>query len=129
MFFPCPRLRLRIWSRDTSSIVSSHAGVFILHTQAESAYSRGIPPAFRDGVHIIYYKVYYTAILRHRVKPDFIRSRKLRTDGVDCRESAGTGSVVLKVVPVTTGTVFALSPWTNFCAPLFPIPANNIIGM
>ena len=26
----------------------------------------------------------------------------LRTDGVPCRESAGTGPVVLKVVPVTS---------------------------
>ena len=30
----------------------------------------------------------------------------LRTDGVHCRESAGTGAVVLKVVPVT-GAAFA----------------------
>ena len=32
-------------------------------------------------------------------------------DGVHCQESAGTGSVILKVVPVT-GAAFA-SPWTN----------------
>ena len=31
---------------------------------------------------------------------------RLRTDGVHCRESAGTGPVVLKVVPVT-GSPFA----------------------
>ena len=39
----------------------------------------------------------YTAN-RHRVSPEFII---LRTDGVHCRESAGTEPVALKVVPVT----------------------------
>ena len=34
------------------------------------------------------------------------RVTQLRTDGVICRESAGTGPVVLKVVPVT-GAAFA----------------------
>ena len=33
-------------------------------------------------------------------------STQLRTDGVHCRESAGTGPVVLKVVPAT-GAAFA----------------------
>ena len=36
---------------------------------------------------------------------------QLRANGVHCRESAGAGPVVLKVVPVT-GAAFA-SPWTN----------------
>ena len=47
--------------------------------------THGIPPAFRDSVHLSY------TVNRHRVSPEFIRSRKLRTDGVHCRESAGTG--------------------------------------
>ena len=41
-------------------------------------------------------------------------------DGIHCRESAGTGPVVIIVVPVTgaafSGTVLA---WTNQCAPPF----------
>ena len=38
--------------------------------------------------------------IRHRVSLEFVGSRKQwRTDGVHCRESAGTGSVNLKVVP------------------------------
>ena len=46
------------------------------------------------------------------------RVTHLRTDGVHCRESVGTGPVVLKVVRVT-GAAFA-PPWTNhYCAPLF----------
>ena len=48
------------------------------------------------------------------------RVAQLRTDGVHCRNSAGTGPVVLKVVP-GTGAAFA-SPWTNLCAPLFSHP-------
>ena len=39
------------------------------------------------------------------------RVTQMRTDGVDCRESAGTGPVNLKVVPVT-GAAFA-SLWTT----------------
>ena len=40
--FPCPRSRLRIWSRETGSAVPSRVSLLILHTQAESgAYSRG----------------------------------------------------------------------------------------
>ena len=41
-FFPCPRSRLRIWSRETgSAVVPSRVSLIILHTKAESgAYSR-----------------------------------------------------------------------------------------
>ena len=34
--FPCPRSRLRIWSRETGSAVLSRVSLIILHTQAES---------------------------------------------------------------------------------------------
>ena len=54
-FFPCPRSRLTIWPRETGSAVKSRVSLLILYTQAEYvAYSR-IPPAFRDGVHILLY--------------------------------------------------------------------------
>ena len=36
---------------------------------------------------------------------------------VHCQESAGTGPVVLNVVPVTGAAFSGLSPWTNLCAP------------
>ena len=40
-FFPRPRSRLRIWSRQTDSAVPSRVSLLSLHTQAESgAYSR-----------------------------------------------------------------------------------------
>ena len=55
------------------------------------------------------------------------RVTEMRTDGVHCLESAGTGPVVLKVVPVT-GAAFARydRPINNVCLP-FPTP--TIIGM
>ena len=41
LMFPCPRARLRFWSRETGSAVPSHVSLLILHTQAGSAaYSR-----------------------------------------------------------------------------------------
>ena len=43
----------------------------------------------------------------------------------NCRESAGTGSVNLKVVP--NECCLGRSPWTNYYAPLFPTPTT--IGM
>ena len=36
MFFPCPRSRLRIWSRETGSAVPSRVSSLILRTQAKS---------------------------------------------------------------------------------------------
>ena len=39
MIFPCPRSRLRIWSRETGSAVPPRASLLILHTQAESGAS------------------------------------------------------------------------------------------
>ena len=53
------------------------------------------------------------------------RVTQLHTDGVRCRESADTGPVVLKVVPVT-GAAFA-SPWTNQYAPVFPTLTIGIL--
>ena len=55
LFFPCRlRSRLRIWPRETDSVVMSRVSLLILHTQqAESGIIliHGNPPAFRDGVH------------------------------------------------------------------------------
>ena len=53
------------------------------------------------------------------------RVTQLHTDGVHCRESAGTGPVNLKVVP--NGWCLGRSPWTNQYAPLFP--THTTIGM
>ena len=81
-----------------------------LHTQAESgAYSRHssqIPPRRP----FIYFKP-SSAI--GSVPSLSVRVTQLRTDGVHCRESTGTGRVNLKVVPVTGADFFGLSTWTN----------------
>ena len=54
----------------------------------------GSPPEFRGGVHIFILNR-HTPSGQSRV----YRVMQLRTDGVHCRESAGTGPVNLKVVP------------------------------
>ena len=55
--FPCPRSRLRIWSRETCSVVSPRVILLILHTQAEScAYSllTGFLPLFAAASMYLY---------------------------------------------------------------------------
>ena len=54
----------------------------------------GIPPEFRGGVYLFIYNR-HTPSAQSRV----YRVTQLRTDGVHCRESAGTGPLNLKVVP------------------------------
>ena len=53
----------------------------------------GIHPEFRGGVHLFIYNR-HTPLGQSRV----YRVTQLRTDGVHCRDSAGTGPVSLKVV-------------------------------
>ena len=62
--------------------------------------THGIPPDFRGGVHL-----FIPPCLHSRVDP----VTHWRTDGVHCREFAGTWPAVLKVVPVT-GAAFQISP-------------------
>ena len=47
MEFPCPRSRLKVWSRELSSAILSRVSLLILHTQAEpGVYLRdSIPPS------------------------------------------------------------------------------------
>ena len=65
------------------------------------ALTHWIPPDFRGGVHLF--------ILPHAIigpAPSFFVTQ-LRTDDVNCRESAGTGPVIIKVVSVT-GAAFKI---------------------
>ena len=83
IIFPCPRSRLKGWSRETGSAVWPRVSLLILHTQAESgAYSRNSSHFPRRRLFI------YTADC-HRVKA--YRFTQLRTDGVHCRESPAQG--------------------------------------
>ena len=101
------RLRacLRFWSRETGSAVPSRVSLLISILRLNLVLTYGIPPEFRGGVHM---KPPYAigsvpSLSGHAVA--------LRTDGVHCRESAGTGPVNLKVVP--NGCCLGRSPWTN----------------
>ena len=113
-FFPCPRSRLRIWSRETGSAVPSRVSPLILHTQAESDWlvlNRGIPPVFRDGVHV------------YRLPPSgqsrVYRVTQLRTDDINCPECARLRASSSRGSSSTRCFCFHSSPWTNFYAPLF----------
>ena len=90
-----------------------------LHTQAESgAYLRDSSRVPRRRLYIY--------LNRHTPsgQSQIYRVTQLRTDGVYCRESAGTGPVNLKVVP--NECCLSRSPWTSQYTPLFPTPT---IGM
>ena len=96
---PCSRSCLGIWSRETCSAVPSRISLLISLLRLNLVRTYGIPPEFRGGVppsaQSRVYRVMYF----------------LRTDGVHCREFAGTGPVNLKVVP--NECCLSRSPWTN----------------
>ena len=78
----------------------------------------GIPPEFRDGAHLFIVNR-HTPSSQSRV----YRVTQLRMDAVDCLESAGTGPVNLKVVPIECCLDRLL--WSSYYAPLFPTLFNN----
>ena len=116
--FPCPRLHLRIWSRETSSAVPSGVSLLIFSAPRLTLLvpTRGIPPTFQGDVHYLYYQ------------PTSGQSRvfqvtQLCTDGVHYRESAGIGSVFVRVVPVSSGAAFpGISRGQLMCASIVPHP-------
>ena len=68
---PCPRSRLRIWSRERGSAVPSHASLLISILRLNLVLTYGIPPSSAAAS----INVFKTAI-RHRVSAEFIGSRK-----------------------------------------------------
>ena len=78
--------------------------------------THGIPPDFRGGPFI--YLKRHTPSSQSRV----YRVTQLRTDGVHCRESTGTGPVVPKVVSVTGAAILQATMDQLMCASLFPHP-------
>ena len=96
-----PSSRLRILSRGIGTAVPSRVSLLIFFTQAESGdYSRDFSRFSRRRLFIYLYRQPPSG--QFRVYQD----TELRIDGVHYRASAGTGSVVLKVVTVT-GAAFA----------------------
>ena len=51
-FFPCPRSRLRIWSRETGSAVPSRVSLLISVLRLNLVLTYGIPTELRGGVHL-----------------------------------------------------------------------------
>ena len=93
--FPCPRSRLRIWTRETSLAVPSPASAWSFSKfRLNLVLTHGIPTAFRDGVHM-YRQPSSGQSQVHRVT-------RMRTDVVHCGESTDTGSVALEAGPVHT---------------------------
>ena len=50
--FPCPRSRLRIWSRETGSAVSYRVSLLMSILRLNLVLTYGIPPHFLDGVEL-----------------------------------------------------------------------------
>ena len=101
-----PRSCLRIWSREAGSAVPSRVSLLIFILRLNLVLTYGIPPELRGGVYLVIYNR-HTPSGQSRV----YRVTQLRTDGVHCRESAGTGPVNLKVVP--NECCLGRSPWTK----------------
>ena len=72
VIFPCTRSRLRIWSRETGSAVTSRVSLLISKLRLNLVLTYEISPDFAAAS--IYLFLISTAI-RHRVSPEFIGSR------------------------------------------------------
>ena len=104
--FLCPRSRLRIWSRETGLAVPPRVSWLISILRLNLVHTYRTSPEFRGGVYL-FIKNRHTPSGHSRV----YRVTQFRTDGVHCRESAGTGPVNLKLVP--NECCFSSSPYTN----------------
>ena len=108
----CSRSRMRIWSRETGSAVSSRVAPLILHTQAECG------ACSMDFSHFPRRRLLYR-------EPPPGQSRayqvtQLRSDGVYHRESTGTGLIFLKVASVTSAAYIGNPTDQLMRASLFP---------
>ena len=77
-----------MWSRETGSAVPSRVSLLISILRLNRVLTYGIPPEFRGCVHLFIYNR-HTPSGQSRV----YWVMQLRTDGVYCQESAGTGPV------------------------------------
>ena len=72
--------------------------------------TKKIPPVFRDGVYLFVLSTAMGSV------PSLNQVTHLRTDGIHCRESGGTGPVVLRVVPVTGAAFSGITTDQLMCA-------------
>ena len=75
-------------SRETGSAVPSRASLLISIVGLNLVLTWGIPSEFRRGVHLVILNRHHRPSGQSRVS----RVTQLRTDGVHCRESNGTGA-------------------------------------
>ena len=119
-----PPVPVRAWEFGLARWVrpSRLASSFLFSTlRRNRVLSHGSPPHFRDGVIVHLYRQPPPGQSR------VYRVTQLRTDGVYCQESAGTGPVVLKALRVTSAAFSGFTMWANCNAPLFshthsPVP-------
>ena len=115
--FPWSSSRLGFWSRETGSAVPSCVRPLILHTRVESDWLVFLPLSATESIFLF---IPSTVIGSVPIIVD--RVKQLRTDDFHFRESTGTGTSVLKVVPVT-GAAFSGFTMDQFlCASLSPHP-------
>ena len=123
LFLPYPRSRVIIWSRETGSAVPSRASLVIfilrLNLVMVMVLTRGL----------LFFLLLSAAASNHlyRQTPPgqsrVYRVMKLRTDGVHCREYAGTKLVVLKVTGAVNASNYSGNPMVQLmCTSLFPHP-------
>ena len=96
-----------------SSAVPSCVSLLISILRLNLVLIYGIPPEFRGGVHLFIYNQHAPS-----GQPRVYWFTQLRTDGVHCRESAGTGPVNLEVVP--NECCLGRSTMSKYYSPLFP---------
>ena len=103
-------LEFGLTRRVRSSRPASACSFFKLRLNLEP--SREVPDFLYDGVHII--------CRQTSGQSRVYQATQLRADGVHCREFAGTGPVVLKVVPVTGAAFSGFTMDHLMCVSLFP---------
>ena len=106
LIFLCLRSRLKIWSCETGPTVLSCVSLLISILRLNLMLTYEIPPEFHGGVHFLIYN-HHTPSGQSRV----YRVTQFRTNGIYCRESAGTRPINLKVIP--NECCLGRSPWTN----------------
>ena len=112
-FFPRPRWRLRFGLARQIRPSHSVSACSFSTLRFNLVLTHGTPSAFRDGVIVHIYR--QTPSGQSRV----YRVMQLRADGVNCRESTGPGTVVLKVVRATDAAFSGFIVDHFICAPLF----------
>ena len=127
IYLPCPRSRLRNCSLARHKFGRPNPRQPARSTRSVWiwCFTHGIPPAFRDGVHI---NMIYRQPTSGQSRVTFLS--KMRTDGVYCRESSGIAPVVLspQVSLRNGGCLFMFHHQPSFYAPMISFPTPTIIG-